>query len=193
MIEEFIKHVKQLSSNEEFVHHKWFVIYHLEIVDKIAMELCDKYPEADRDFVRVLVWIHDYGKMIDFDNQYELTLTKGKEKLTEIGFEHEFVDRIVKAMQIIDKKDIAELESSTIEIKIVSSADGASHHVGPFYFLILYENPDKPMNELLKGNLNKTNKDWDRKIVLPEVKEAFEQRHNFVLEQNGELPDKYLT
>ena len=82
-IEAFKTHVREAATNPNFVHHKWFVQWHLEIVERLALELLDKYPTADHDLVEVMVWLHDYGKILDFEHQYEKTLTAGPAKLTE--------------------------------------------------------------------------------------------------------------
>jgi hypothetical protein len=193
LIDTFIDHVKAASANPNFVHHKWFVQYHLEIVERIANELCDIYPEANKEFVRLLVWLHDYGKILDFDNQYDATLQRGPEKLAEIGFDAATVERAIESIATIDRKDRQELENSPIEIKIVSSADAASHHTGPFFALWWYENPNRGIEELMTDGIKKTNKDWDKKMVLPEVRVAFEKRHNLILEQNGQFPEKFLA
>ncbi len=192
LIDTFIEHVKVASANPSFVHHKWFVRYHLEIVERIANELCDIYPEADKEFVRLLVWLHDYGKILDFDKQYTMTLEKGPAKLAEIGFDPATVKKAIESIATIDRKDRQELENAPIEIKIVSSADAASHHTGPFFALWWYENPNKSVEELMEDGIIKTTKDWDRKMVLPEVRAAFENRHQLILEQNGQLPEKFL-
>jgi len=193
LVDTFVDHVKTTSSNPEFIHHKWFVEYHLEIVEKISLELCDIYEQADKEFVRLLAWLHDYGKTLDFDNQYEKTLVEGRKKLTEIGFPRQIVDRAINAMEIIDRKDWDELERAPIEIKIVSSADAASHHTGPFFALWWYENANKDFKELMQDNVKKSDKDWHRKMILPEVREAFESRRKLILELNGHLPDSYVT
>jgi len=192
-INRFIEHVKEASKNPEFVHHKWFVEYHLEIVEKIAFELCDIYEQADREFVRLLVWLHDYGKILDFDNQYEKTLSAGRNKLLQLGFDKETVDLAIESIEIMDRKEWSELETATIEIQIISSADAASHRTGPFMSLWWYENSGKDFRELMQDNINKSDKDWHRKMVLPEARKFCEQRRNFILEQNGQLPKSFIA
>jgi putative nucleotidyltransferase with HDIG domain len=196
-IEAFKHHVREVSANPEFLHHQWFAKWHLEVVEKIALELADKYPEADRDLVEVMAWLHDYGKIFDHDNQYEKTLTAGREKLTELGFPIEFVDKAISGIETLDKKMEIDLHQAPIEVQIVSSADGCAHMVGPFMFVFWNYETDqtfvgKSYEELMQLNLVKANKDWSRKIVLPEARAAFEHRYQHIIETSGQLPDRFL-
>lgn len=189
-VQEFKLHVIKIASSTSFLHHSWFAKYHLEIVEKIALELCKKYPYADEDMVLLLAWLHDYGKIVDFKNQYKATVTQGKKKLLEIGFSKEVVEKLIAYVKIFDAK--INIAKAPIEVKIVSSADGASHFVGPFFSIFWKENHVWELADLLKENRKKANIDWEKKIVLPEVKKNFLSRHNHFLECCGELPKKYL-
>lgn len=191
--EAFKKLVIESSNNPEFIHHKWFVEYHLLLVEKIAEELLKQYPEADVYTVKVLVWLHDYGKTIDFSNQYEATLTEGRRRLEELGFESGFIDLVIKYMELIDKKLEVDISKCPIEVQIVSSADGSSHFIGPFMQLWWWENPSKDYKVLMEDTIKKAKKDWDYKIVLPEARQIIEPRYKFLLEQSGNLPDTFLA
>jgi hypothetical protein len=194
----FKQHVTKTSSNPNFLHHKWFVKWHLEIVEKIALELCDYHPEADRDLVEVMTWLHDYGKTLDYDNQYTKTLSAGRQKLTELGVPPATVEKAVDYIEMLDKKLEIDLRHAPIEVQIVSSADGCSHMTGPFMTLFWHEATDqtfagKSLDELMVLNLAKLEKDWQYKIVLPEARRAFEPRYRFFKEQAGQLPPKFLA
>ncbi len=191
-------HVTKTSSNPNFMHHKWFVKWHLEVVEKIALELCDHHPEANRDLVEVMAWLHDYGKTLDYDDQYAKTLSAGRQKLTELGFPFDIVDKAIDYIEILDKKLVIDLHAAPIEVQIVSSADGCSHMTGPFMAIFWNEATDptfrgKSFEELMALNLAKVEKDWKYKIVLPEARQAFESRYYLLKEQAGQLPEKYLN
>jgi hypothetical protein len=193
LIDALIQAVERASSDPSFVHHKWFVKHHLEIVDRIAMELLAHYPDADPDIVKVLAWIHDYGKTVDFDNQYEMTLTEGRKLLDDVGFDGAFVDRVIRYAEILDSKLSTDIRQAPIEVQIVSSADGCSHFVGAFYPVWWAENPDKPAEELLQDNRNKAEKDWNHKIVLPEARRAFERRYEHLMWQTSPSHKRFLV
>lgn len=178
--------ITEKSSDPEFVHHGWFAEWHLEIVERIAEELLRVYPEANADVVRAMVWMHDYGKIVDFDNQYEHEyVDKGRDELVRLGFEEDFADTVASNIKTLDAKD--NLAAANIETRIVSSADGCSHLVGPFIRLYWWENSSKPYEEIMAENVRKLTVDWDKKVVLPEARSAFQSRHDIAIEQSGDI------
>ena len=190
-IELFKAEVRKAAGNPEFIHRQWFVKYHLEIVEQIAKELLEFYPKADVNMIEILVWLHDYGKILDFDHQDKVVLTAGRQKLAELGFDKEFVDRTIEYAELMDKSTKIDLWQAPIEVQIVSSADGCAHMVGPFMSIWWQENSNKSVEGLMADTKKKADKDWGRKITLPQARKAFKDRHNFIMEQSGDFPDRY--
>lgn len=190
LIAGFRRHVIAAARDPGFVHHRWYVPYHLAIVERIAAEACDHYPEADRALVRTLVWLHDYGKIVDGAHEHDATLGAGRRRLLADGFPEPFVARAITCAARIDSRE--DLAGAPIEVQILSSADGAAHLVGPFFALWWYEHPGEPVERLLAENRRKALFDWGEKIVLPEIRAAFAARHRFLLEQCGDFPPAFL-
>jgi hypothetical protein len=190
-IQKLKSYVVEASKNPSFLHHDWFVEYHLNIFEKIALELCDIYKEADKDVVLTLVWIHDYGKILDMAREHELNHKAG-ELLVELDFPTDFVKKVMEYLEIFESKMTTDLSKAPIEVQIASSSDAASHMVGPFMPIYWKEYNSKSIKELMGEQIKKLTKDWERKIVLPEVKVAFKERRKFISEQAGNLPDKFF-
>jgi hypothetical protein len=194
-IQEVKRYVRKAATRPSFIHHQWFVVYHLDIVEEIAIELCEDYPEARKEMVLLMVWLHDYGKILDHtdkEGEYARTQTEGRKLLEQLSVPQNVANDAMKGIDMMNNKIIFDLHVAPIEVQIVSSADGASHLAGPFMYLWWYENPDRPFEELMNNNRKKAVKDWERKIVLPEVKETFKLRYELLLEQQGELPNKFF-
>lgn len=197
-ISAFKQHVREIANNPNFVHHKWFVKWHLEIAEKIANELRELHSEVDSDLVEVMVWLHDYGKILSWDRQYDRDLLdKGRDKLIELGFSNDFANKAADYIEMHDKSQEMDLRQAPIEVQISSSADGCSHLIGPFLPIFWHEATDKTFanktfEELMELNRKKVEKDWNYKIVLPEAREAFETRYQFQLEQAGQIPTRLL-
>jgi hypothetical protein len=178
-------------SKKDFKYHEWMVNYHLKIVEKIAMELCDIYTNADRDIVEALVWFHDFGKPIDEENERPTTLREAPKVMIECGFPQEFIDKVIEYWQLTEKKNEIDIRTTPIEVQIMSSSDGASHFTGVFYPSYFNEDGDN-FATTQKHLKEKIEKDWNRKIVLPEVQKAFAGRYIRAKEMLGEFPDTFL-
>ena len=182
--------VRVNNTNPDFTYHEWMFEHHLEIVHRIAIELCDIYTEADREVVEALVWFHDYGKSIDEENEREVTLTKGPEVMLECGFAPDFISKVLEYWELMEQKNEIDIRTTPIEVQIISTADGCSHFVGMFYPSFF---GDGHTIEVTKQHLReKIEQDWNRKIVLPDAREAFEARYLRAKELLGEYPERFI-
>lgn len=190
LIDTLKQKVTEASAKPNFRHSTWFVKWHLEIVENICQELLILHPEADTFKVVSLAWLHDYEKIIDFDNQYNTELTATRTLMHEVGFDDDFIEAMCTDLNIYNAKE--NLQNASIEVQIVSSSDAASHMVGPFTPIYWHENPNKTIDDLLTENYRKLQVDWEQKIVLPEVKNAFTHRYQSRREVAGRLPEKFI-
>lgn len=179
--------ITEKAANPDFVHHKWFTKWHLEIVETLSKDMMKYYPEADETTLIVLGWMHDYGKIVDFANQYDPKYADdGKKVLIDLGFDVDFAELIGESVKVFDKKD--HLENESIEIRIVSSADACSHLIGPWISLYWHENPQKPFEEIMPENAQKLGTEWELKVTIPEAIRAYQQLHDDAMfHARGEL------
>ncbi len=172
--------VTEKAANQSFVHHKWFVKWHLEIVEALSEDMRKYYPKADKATLIALTWMHDYGKIIDYDTQYDHShIEQGRQEMIRLGFDEDFATKIADSVKIFDKKD--HLENESIEIRIVSSADACSHLVGPWVSLYWHENPNIPFEDIMKENVRKLGGEWNLKVTIPEAVQAYQQLHDDVM------------
>ena len=185
-------HVIEKCSNPYFIHHQWYAEYHLEIASNLAIELCNKYKSINRIVVLVAIWLHDYSKIIDSTDKEQLSLIKERELLEALGFNLSIINSVLLCIELSNKHNEINLRDAPLDVQIVSSADGASHFIGPFHYLWWLEHPEKNYKELMKDNARKAQEDWERKIVLSCVRECFHKRYLFVLEQCGMFEKDFL-
>lgn len=50
----------------------WFYEEHVLVVEKLAMDLCDKNPQANKDAVTLMVWFHDIGRAHNNNKDHDL-------------------------------------------------------------------------------------------------------------------------
>ena len=169
--------ITEKASNPNFVHHKWFTEWHLKIVENLSKDMMKYYPDADETTLIALAWMHDYGKIIDYDTQYNHAhVEAGRRHMIQLGFDEAFATKIAESVKIFDAKD--HLEHESIEIRIVSSADACSHLVGPWISLYWHENPTVPFENIMKENARKLSGEWDLKVTIPEAIQAYQQLHD---------------
>jgi len=177
------------TNDPTFLHHDWYVDQHLTVVVRIARELLAHHPEADSATVEALAWLHDIGKVLH-PPDVDRSPAEAARLLSVHGFDVGFADRVAEYVRILDAKTA--LDTAPVEVQIVSSADGCAPLVGPFMAIYWRDNPNLTVAALMAENRRKATVSWQRKIVLPEARAAFADRFQLLMEQTGQLPDRFL-
>ena len=154
--------------------HEWFVDEHVLVVEKLALELCKHYPEANKDAVLLSVWFHDIGRIHGISKDHDVYgADYAKEYLSKKSFSTSLIDIIYQACRSHRCKDVL---PQSIEAKIIATSDALSHFHNGFYLRILYSKSrrGKDFQEIRKKILKKIDRDYKVKISLPIAKEATE-------------------
>ena len=189
-------HVVELAQQPPFVHASWFVDHHLLILEQLVNELCDRYPAANRTHTLALVWLHDYGKIVTNKgaNEDEVLMPAAEKLMRDVGFQAVDIEQTLKALHEMEHVRDMTPDDMMIEAKIMSSADAASHFIGPFFSLYWYEMGHKTPDQLIADNMKKIDYDFNVKAVLPEVKEFIRPRYEMMREYAvGHRPDRFLS
>ncbi len=189
-IEKLKNHVIEKTRNKDFIHHERFYEYHLKFVEQLCFELCNYYPEANKEIVEIMVRIHDYDKICDIwhehrDSEYSKVLKYH-------WYNNEITTQTLEYIDLMEKKNDIDISQTPIEVQIISSADGASHFIWPFMHIHRKEKQQKEISELMEDNIKKAKKDRTKKITLPEAKKFVEPRYQLLMEQMWQIPEKFL-
>lgn len=140
-----------------------------------------------------MVWVHDWGKILTNKgpDEEEVTHEEIQTKLPLWGFTEAEVAHIAHVFEEMESLN-PHGDDFLLETKIISSADGLAHYIGPFFALYWYENPNKSVDDLIADNLRKAERDA-RKLMLPEARAAAEPRMRLLRENHpSHRPATYL-
>jgi len=134
---------------------------HVGEVERWAMKILRKHPEADEEIVRLAVWLHDIGHTTgDRETDHALQSAVEAERfLSERGLAAERVQQVVHCARAHRCRDI---QPETIEAKILAVADSASHMTDVNYIV-------HASDGLRDYALEKLERDYRDAGLLPEV------------------------
>jgi hypothetical protein len=149
-------------------HKKWYVEKHLNIVQAIVDDLANKYTDANKDIMDLMVWTHDLAKAMNNETKsHRDTITP---ILKEKGYSDDVINTVATNLELMDKVKKEDVADIPIEVKILSTADALSHYSNDFLNIYSTEtSPTQDMELIKESNEQKLEKD-KKKILLPEFK-----------------------
>jgi putative nucleotidyltransferase with HDIG domain len=162
----------------------WFYEEHILVVEKLAMDLCHRYPKADKDAVTLMVYFHDIGRIHGHDEDHDLYgANYAKRVLTKNSFDQDFIDLVINGCRTHSCDDYGKPES--LEGKILATADALSHFHQGFYLRILSSwskkidtehypelKPKADYHQLKTKLFAKIDRDLNEKIFFEEIRQA---------------------
>jgi len=151
--------------------------YHIKVVVQYALVLAEKVG-ADKEIVELAALLHDIGKKEFGNNDHHLTSAEEARKvLNKLDFPNDKIESIAHCIESHRGKNV---EPETIEARVIMSADAMSHYdTFPWFFFDVKDN-EKDVKERLIWTKSKFERNWNKKIALPEARELVRDKKNAV-------------
>lgn len=167
-VKKFVK--KECEKNDQSLQYN----YHFLIVHKYAMALAKRY-NCNTEVLELGVWLHDITRISELAEDHNITgAKKAEEILKELGCEQDLIDQVKHCIITHRAKHLEEPKS--IEAKILTTADAMSHFdIIPL--LIYYGLKRMGFKETIRWLAEKIERDWSKKMILPDAKEMVEGKY----------------
>lgn len=156
----------------------WFWETHIEHVERYALWLMDRIPNANQEVVLLSVWLHDIIDIVNPEKRHEHAKYGAEFAevfLTEQGITSEIIVQVAHSIRCHSCKD--ELPQ-TVEGKILATADAMSHMDPEFYLGIALYDYDKGVNEFADFMCRKLDKHLQgRKIFFDFAQTTMQERY----------------
>ena len=166
MYSKYEKHFNKIYKKSK-VRYRTFP-HHIEIVKHWAEKLCDLHPEADRDAVMIAVFFHDIGHFMNPKNLDHAVVSE-KEVLRFLRKKKMPQDSVEKIAHAVRSHRNYDITPKTIEAKIVTFADSASHLTTDDVYINLAARYDA------QKALDKLDRDFRDLDFFPEQKKELEK------------------
>ena len=170
-----IEDIKKIVKGELEKHNKldWYDLHFIP-VHKYAMMLAE-ITGANKEVVELAVWLHDLGKIKSGPKDHHKTGAKEAEKvLRDFGYPESTIEHVKDCILTHRVRD--ELPQ-TKEAKVLSSADSMSHYDTIPWLLDGFLKVTGDLKISLEKVLEKVNRGWEKKILIPEGKEMVKQKY----------------
>lgn len=160
----------------------WFVETHIKLVEKNALWLLEKLPQANREVVLAAVWLHDIMRVLDQemakDNSGDHAIEGAKfaeKMIDQLEINNPEKDLILEAIRCHScKKELPQ----SLEAKIIASADAMAHMYPEFFLGLLKYDQSFEISEMKSFAVKKIEKDLNNKIFFDFAKDHIKDNYN---------------
>ena len=175
MLGKVIEIVKEeCKKNKRYTNNVWES--HISVVLKYAKFLA-KELKADTEVCQLAALLHDFGSLKFGEENHEITGQAEAQKiLSNLDYSQKLIDQVKECIN--SHRGSKDIKPKTLEAKIVANADAMAHFNSiPALLRIGLNKYDK--NERLATNwvLEKLEKDWTKKLTIPEAKTMVQEKY----------------
>lgn len=163
---------------DKFEENDWK--YHMLPVVKYAKELAKAY-KVDKELVELAALLHDIGRVnIKHDEDHHIVgLPEAEKILKKFDYSKEIIKEVKHC--VASHRTSKGSKPKTMVAKIVANADAMAHlDILPVFFWWRKSRKNYTFEETVKWVKNKIEKDWKKKITLPEAKKISRNKYEAI-------------
>lgn len=172
--------IKQIIEKEcaelDYFDYRYHLLPVVEYAAKLA-EIC----EVNKEVVELSAWLHDIGRIKFGARNHELTGAAEAERLLkQFGYSAEIIEQVKHC--ILAHRGSGSIRPQTMEAKVVAAADALAHFdmFLPLLTAIGKRGKGKDDKILYRWIYEKMERDWNKKILIPEAMEIAEEKYRAI-------------
>lgn len=169
-----LEKIRQLVKNEAD-EDDWK--YHIVPVVNYSKKLAQLLG-ANEEIVELAALLHDIGRLRIGDEDHDLTgIAEAEKILKEFNYPPEVIEEIKHCVQ--SHRSQANTLPRTLPARIIANADAMAHFdILPVFFY--WKSQKMSFEEALKWVDDKMERNWNKKITLPEAKAMVEEKYRAI-------------
>lgn len=172
--------IKQIIEKEcaelDYFDYRYHLLPVVEYAAKLA-EICD----VNQEVVELSAWLHDIGRIKFGARNHELTGAAEAERiLKQFGYSDEIIAQVKHC--ILAHRGSGSIQPQTMEAKVVATADALAHFdmFLPLLTAIGKRGKAKDDKIIYRWIYEKMERDWNKKILIPEAMEIAEEKYRAI-------------
>lgn len=176
MREELKQIIEKECADLDYFDYKYHLLPVVEYAAKLA-EICD----VDKEVVELSAWLHDIGRIKFGARNHELTGAAEAERiLRQFGYSDEIIEQVKHC--ILAHRGSGSIQPQTMEAKVVATADALAHFdmFLPLLTAMGRRGKAKDDKRIYRWIYEKMERDWNKKILIPEAMEIAEEKYRAI-------------
>jgi len=173
-IREILEIVKAKCEERDWKYHILPVVEYSKL---LARRL-----NSDEEIAELAALLHDIAWIESMENDPEhetIGIPIAEKMLKELGFPEEIIEEIKHC--VASHRGSSGTPPKTITAKIIANADAMSHFDNiPYLIQIGLKNNNNDLEKAVKWVYEKIERNWDKKLTLPEAREMMEEKYKAI-------------
>lgn len=183
-----IDKIRQLVKRE---HEESDWKYHILPVVEYARKLAKIY-NVNEEIVELAALLHDIGRAgkRDYENHHISGVTEARKILKKSNYPKAVMEEVIHCIE--SHRGSKDIEPRTMTARIIANADAMAHFdVLPIFFY--RHDPKKSFEEIVRWIDEKIERDWNKKLTLPEAKKMVEKKYKAIRLILDSLKEKQMS